>query len=63
MGDGEKAPLPLKFNPKTRLESRGAAITSDARLLAFRELDDALDPIASSYRISPVVYGSLAKNL
>ena len=33
MGDGEKAPLLLKFNPKIQLESRGAAITSDAGLL------------------------------
>src|SRR5919106_7063749 len=30
MGDGEKAPLRLQFNPKVRLEFRGAAITSDA---------------------------------
>ena len=47
-GDGEKAPLRLKCNPKIRLEFRCAAITSDAGLLAFRELDDALDliPIA-----------------
>ena len=42
MGDGERAPLRLQFNPKIRLEFRGAAITSDAGLLAFRELDDAL---------------------
>ena len=51
MGDGEEAPLLLKFNPKIRPEYRGAAITSDAGLLAFRELDDALGltPIASSY--------------
>jgi hypothetical protein len=51
MGDGEKAPLRLQFNPKVRLEFHGATITSDAGLLAFRELDDALDltGIASNY--------------
>jgi len=42
MGDGEKAPLRLMFNPKIQLEFRGAAITSDAGLLPIRELDDAL---------------------
>ena len=42
MGDGEKTPLKLNFNPKVRLEFRGATITSDAGLLACRELDDAL---------------------
>jgi hypothetical protein len=51
MGDGEKASLRLQFNAKIRLEFRGATITSDAGLLAFRELDDALalTPIASDY--------------
>jgi len=43
MGDSEKAPLRLQFNPKVRLEFHGSTITSDAGLLAFRELDDALD--------------------
>ena len=50
-GDREKASLRLQFNPQIRLELHGATITSDAGLLAFRELDDALDltPIASDY--------------
>ena len=38
MGDGEKAPLRLQFNPKIRLEFHGAAIASNARLLAFGSL-------------------------
>jgi hypothetical protein len=42
MGDGDNAPLKLKFDPKVRIEFRGATITSDAGLLACRELDEAL---------------------
>jgi hypothetical protein len=42
MGDGENVSLRLQFNPKVRLEFHGSTITSDAGLLAFRELDDAL---------------------
>ena len=42
MGDGEKAPLKLNFDARVRLEFRGATITSDAGLLACRELDGAL---------------------
>ena len=42
MGDGEEASLKLKFDPKVRLEFHGATITSDAGLLAARELDEAL---------------------
>jgi hypothetical protein len=43
MGDGEKAPLRLNFNPKVRLEFHGSTITSDAGLLPFREFDEALE--------------------
>ena len=42
MGDGEKTPIKLNFDSKVRREFRGATITSDAGLLACRELDDAL---------------------
>ena len=42
MGDDEKTPLKLAFDSKVRVEFRGATITSDAGLLACRELDDAL---------------------
>ena len=37
MGDGDNAPLKLKFDPKVGLEFHGATITSDAGLLACRE--------------------------
>lgn len=51
MGDGEKTPLRLQFNPKVRLEFRGSTITSDAGLLPSWELDDALSlaSMASDY--------------
>ena len=42
MGDGIKTPLKLDFDSKVRLEFQGATITSDAGLLACRELDDDL---------------------
>ena len=42
MGDGEKASLKLKLDPKVRLEFHGTTSTSDAGLLAARESDEAL---------------------
>lgn len=41
MGDGREQALRMQFDGKLRLEFHGAKITSDARLLAFRELDEA----------------------
>ena len=35
MGDGDKTPLRLQFNPKVRLEFHGATITSDADSCPF----------------------------
>ncbi len=42
MGDCQAEPLRPRFDRCLRLESRGANVTSDAGLLAFRELDHAL---------------------
>ena len=43
MGDGKKQALRVSFDRGLRLEFHGANITSDAGLLVYRELDDALE--------------------
>jgi hypothetical protein len=42
MGEGRKPTIRVQFNPSLRLAFNGATITSDAGLLAYRELDSAL---------------------
>src|ERR687896_2337100 len=42
MGESTNTQLRMKFDSRVRLEFRGATITSDAGLLAARELDEAL---------------------
>src|SRR5262245_18354310 len=42
MGDCQTEPLRPQFDRRLLLESHGARVTSDAGLLAYRELDDAL---------------------
>jgi hypothetical protein len=42
LGEAKEGGLKLKFDRHLRLEFRGAKVTTDAGLLAVRELDEAL---------------------
>ena len=42
MGDARKDALRVEFDRRIKLEFHGAAVTSDAGLVAYRELDESL---------------------
>ena len=42
MGEARKTPLRVNFDRRLKLEFHGSDISSDAGLLPYRELDDAL---------------------
>ena len=60
-GEARQPPLRVAFDRRLKLEFHGARITSDGGLLAYRELDDALDLTAMG--VSALGEGRRGKNI
>jgi hypothetical protein len=48
MGDGQNGVLRVGFEPRLRLAFQGAKISSDAGLLVYRKLDEAMKLTATA---------------
>ena len=53
-GESEHEPLRFNFDRRLKLEFHGSGITTDARLLAYRELNDALGLSCMRFRNNEV---------